>query len=137
VLLCEAGRHEEAAEHVEALAADGFAGLPRNHLYLYHLAALAIACAALGDRARAARLYELLSPYADRMVLPARLPPGSIGSAAHHLGLLAAARSRWDEAAAHFTTAVRAHEHLGAGPLLARSRSGLERALRAREAAPA
>jgi hypothetical protein len=62
VLLCEAGRHDEAREHVERLAADEFAGLPRNHLYLYHLAVLAIACAALGDRGRAARLYELLLP---------------------------------------------------------------------------
>jgi class 3 adenylate cyclase len=50
---------------------------------------------------------------------------------------VAAALSRWEEAATHFTTAVRAHERLGAGPLLARSRSALERALRAREGASA
>jgi hypothetical protein len=41
---------------------------------VYHLAALAMACSALGDRDRAARLYELLLPYADGNVLVARLP---------------------------------------------------------------
>jgi tetratricopeptide (TPR) repeat protein len=137
VLLCEAGRHEEAREQVEPLAADDFAGLPRNHLYVYHLAALAMACSALGDRGRAARLYELLLPYADRNVLVARLPLGTLGSVAHYLGLLAASLSRWDEAAAHFTAAVRAHEGMGAAPLAAGSRAGLAQALRAKQGAPA
>ena len=137
VLLCEAGRHDEAREQVEPLAADDFAGLPRNHLYVYHLAALAMACSALGDRDRAARLYELLLPYADRNVLVARLPLGTLGSAAQYLGLLAASLSRWDEAAAHFTAAVRAHEGMGAAPLAAGSRAGLAQALRAKQGAPA
>jgi class 3 adenylate cyclase/tetratricopeptide (TPR) repeat protein len=130
VLLCDAGRHDEAREHLERLAADDFAGLPRNHLYLYHLAVLAITCHALGDRRRAARLYELLLPYADRNVLVARLPLGTLGSAAHHLGLLAATLSRWDEAAAHFDAAAQAHERMGAATLLARSRDHHERAWR-------
>jgi hypothetical protein len=123
VLLCEAGRHDEAREHVEWLAADDFAGLPRNHLYVHHLAVLAIACSALGDRRWTERLYELLLPYADRNVIVARLPLGTLGSASQHLGLLAAALSRWGDAAAHFATAVQGHEHMGAAPLLARSRS--------------
>jgi hypothetical protein len=80
------GRHHEAHEQVERLAADDFASLPRNHLYLYHLAAMAIACHALDDEPRAARLYPLLQPYADRNVLVARLPLGTLGSASHYLG---------------------------------------------------
>jgi tetratricopeptide (TPR) repeat protein len=130
VLLCEAGRHDEAREHLERLAAGDFAGLPRNHLYLYHLAVLAITCHALGDQARAATLYGLLLPYGDRNVLVARLPLGTLGSAAHYLGLLAATLSRWDEAAAHFDAAAQAHERMGAAPLLARSRDLYERAWR-------
>jgi eukaryotic-like serine/threonine-protein kinase len=130
VLLCEAGRGDEARGHLERLAADDFAGLPRNHLYLYHLAVLAITCHALGDRPRAARLYELLLPYADRNVLVARLPLGTLGSASHHLGLLAATLSRWDEAAAHFQAAIEAHARMGAAPLLARSRDHYDRARR-------
>ena len=131
VLLCEAGRPDEAREHVEALAADDFAGLPRNHLYLYHLAALAMACSALGDRRRAARLYDLLAPYADRNVIVARLPLGSLGSASQYLGLLAATLSRWEDAAAHMEAAVAAHEGMGAAVFLAGNRRELDRARRA------
>lgn len=134
VLLCEAGRRDEAREHVERLAADEFAGLPRNHLYLYHLAILAIACSALGDRRRAARLYDLLLPCADRNVIVARLPLGTLGSASQHLGLLAATLSRWDAAAAHFTAAMQAHERMGAAPFLAAGRAEHARALRAGKA---
>ena len=132
VLLCEAGRHDEARAHLERLAADDFAGLPRNHLYLYHLAVLAITAHALGDGRRASRLYDLLLPYADRNVLPARLPLGTIGSASQHLGLLAATLSRWDEAAGHFQAAMEVHARMRAAPLLARSREHHARALRAR-----
>ena len=131
VLLCEAGRRDEAREHVERLAADEFAGLPRNHLYLYHLAILAIACSAHGDRRRAARLYDLLLPYADRNVIVARLPLGTLGSASQHLGLLAATLSNWDPAAAPFTAAMQAHERTGAAPFLAAGRAEHARALRA------
>jgi hypothetical protein len=132
VLLCEAGRLDEAREHVEGLAAADFADLPRNHLYLYHLAVLAIVSHALGDQRRASRLYELLLPYGDRNILVARLPLGTLGSASQHLGLLAATVSRWNDAAAHFRAATEAHERMGAAVLLARSRENHARALRAR-----
>jgi tetratricopeptide (TPR) repeat protein len=115
------GRLEEA----DRLAADGFRGLPGNHLYLYHLAVLAIVCHALDDQPRAARLYELLLPYAKRNVLVARVPLGTLGSASHHLGLLAAALARRDAAASHLQAAVRAHHRMGAPLLLARSRREL------------
>jgi hypothetical protein len=132
VLLCEAGRKQEARVEFERLAADDFVGLPRNHLYLYHLAVLAIVGHSLGDRRRAAGLYELLLPFADHNVLPARLPLGTLGSASQHLGLLAATMSRWDEALSHFQAAVQAHERMQALPLLARSRHHYGRALLAR-----
>jgi hypothetical protein len=122
VLLCEAGRHPEAREQIERLAADDFAGLPKNHLYLYHLAALAIACHTLDDEPRAARLYPMLQPYADRNVLVARLPLGTLGSASHYLGLLAATMGRWDDAVVHLQTAIAAHDRLRAPSLLERSR---------------
>jgi class 3 adenylate cyclase/tetratricopeptide (TPR) repeat protein len=122
VLLCEAGRQHEAREQVERLAADDFAGLPRNHLYLYHLAAMAIACHALDDEPRAARLYPLLQPYADRNVLVARLPLGTLGSASHYLGLLAATMGRRDDGVAHLQVAMAAHDRMRAASLLERSR---------------
>jgi hypothetical protein len=55
-------------------------------------------------------------------VLVARLPLGTLGWASHHLGLLAATLSRWDETASHFQAAIEAHARMGAAPLLARSR---------------
>jgi tetratricopeptide (TPR) repeat protein len=125
VLLCETGRHREARAQLDLLAADGFRGLPGNHLYLYHLAVLAIVCHALDDQPRAARLYELLLPYAKRNVLVARVPLGTLGSASHHLGLLAATLARRDAAASHLQAAVRAHHRMGAPLLLARSRREL------------
>jgi tetratricopeptide (TPR) repeat protein len=122
VLLCEAGRPGEAAGHFERLAAGDFAGLPRNHLFLYHATALAIVAHALGDAGRASALYELLAPYADHNVVPARLPLGTLGSCRQYLGLLAAAMSRWDDALAQLDAAAVAHERMGALPLQARSR---------------
>ena len=61
----------------------------------------------------------------------ARLPLGTLGSASQHLGLLAATMTRWDDAVGHFQAAVRAHERMHAGPLLARSHHHLAQALRA------
>jgi tetratricopeptide (TPR) repeat protein len=133
VLLCEAGQPEEARAHFERVAADDFAGLPRNHLFLYHVAALAIVAHALGDPARAASLYELLAPYADHNILPARLPLGTLGSARLYLGLLAAAMGRWHDALAQLDAATKAHERMGALPLRARSRHHQEQALLARD----
>ena len=89
-----------------------------------------MACSALGDQPRAARLYELLLPYADHNVLVARLPLGTLGSASHYLGLLAATIGRRDDAVAHLQTAMGAHARMGAVPLLERSRHH-EQALRA------
>jgi tetratricopeptide (TPR) repeat protein len=132
VLLCEAGRTGEARGHFERLAADDFAGLPRNHLFLYHATALAIVAHALGDQDRASRLYELLAPYADHNVLAARLPLGTLGSSRQYLGLLAAAMGRWDDALAQLDAAVQAHERIGALPLQARSRHHYAQALLAR-----
>jgi len=120
------------AGHFERLAADDFAGLPRNHLFLYHVAALAIVAHALDDPTRAATLYELLAPYADHNVLVARLPLGTLGSSRQFLGLLAAAMGRWDDALVQLDAAVQAHERIGAVPLQARSRHRYAKVLLAR-----
>ena len=83
----------------------------------------------VGLRWEQGRLPELgatLRRFVDRF-------PASLGwraTLAHHLGLLAATLSRWDEAAAHFDAAAKAHERMGAAPLLARSRDHYERAWR-------
>jgi class 3 adenylate cyclase/tetratricopeptide (TPR) repeat protein len=122
LMLWDAGRREEARSRFERLAAVDFAGVPSNHLWTSQLAILAIVCHGLADATRASRLYQLLLPYADHNVLVARLPLVSPGSVSHYLGMLAAAMSRWDDAASHLEAAMRVHERMDALPLLARSR---------------
>ena len=61
----------------------------------------------------------------------ARLPLGTLGSASHYLGLLAATIGRWNDAVVHFRNAIDIHERLRAAPLLERSRHHHAQALRA------
>lgn len=63
------------------------------------------ACAYLGDRARAARLYALLESYPDANIVQPWVN-GWRGPVAYHLGLLAATLKRWDTAEEHFRAAL-------------------------------
>ena len=78
-----------------------FTDLPRDGLWLLHLCSLAEACVLLGDERRAARLYELLSPYADRNAISMTTMP--FGPVALRLGMVAAMLGRWEEAERHFS----------------------------------
>jgi DNA-binding CsgD family transcriptional regulator len=112
------GRTPEARREFERLARHRFVGLPRDYHWLAGMTALARACALLGDADRAAILYDLLLPHAERTVM---LAASAVcrGVVAHYLGLLATAMGRWDRAAQHFEEARVRHERLGARPLLA------------------
>lgn len=79
-------------------------------------AQLALACAMAGDRDRAARLYALLEPYAE-LVMVGPFAAWCDGPVAQSLGLLATSLERWDAAAQHFGTAIVLTERLHA-PLL-------------------
>ena len=113
----ELGRESEARREFERLAANDFADLPRDLVWLPAIAVLSVSCAFLGDADRAATLYDLLLPYAGRTVTA-----GSqlcIGSASHQLGLLAATMSRWEEAEKHLEDALEMNAKMGAKPWLA------------------
>jgi len=89
-------------------------------------------CYLLDDPTHAPRLYELLSPYAERNVV---CHPGcAIGSAARYLGLLAASLSRWDGAERHFERALERNEKMGARPWLAHTQEDYAQMLLARDA---
>jgi tetratricopeptide (TPR) repeat protein len=79
---------------------------------------LAEVSCALGDQARAARLYELLSPYARCNVLA---PPliALYGVGARYLGMLATTMGRFDEAERHFSTALELNDRQGGRPCVA------------------
>lgn len=89
-------------------------------------AVLAIVCAELGDTGGAARLLELIAPYADQI---ASHPGVWLGSFSHHAGQLAATLQRWPEADAYFAAAGATHERIGATTWLARTRLEWARSL--------
>jgi hypothetical protein len=62
-LFAELGRAEEARTSFRALAAEGFATLPRRDDWLASVAELAVLCADLGERAHAPALETLLAPF--------------------------------------------------------------------------
>jgi hypothetical protein len=117
-LYAQLGRHAEARAEFEYFAATDFAEPPRDWNWLLAMTLLAEVCAFLGDRARAAVLYEQLLPFANQNVTAV---PGltCIGSTAYQLGLLAAALERPADAVAHFTTAARRNLEMGGLPYAA------------------
>ena len=118
-LVCDLGRETECREIFEALSADDFGELPRDEEWLFGMTLVASVCAALRDAGRAAVLYELLSPYADRNALS--VPDVSTGSVSRSLGALAASMGRWEEATRHFEDALSMNARMGARPWLART----------------
>jgi DNA-binding NarL/FixJ family response regulator len=126
----ELGREPDARAALELLAGDGFASLPRDAYWLGAVAALAEACALLGDTKRAAELYDLARPFADHNVVPGSLP--CAGSVERYLGLLAATDGRFETAGHHFDRAVAANAELGARPMVAWSQHDHAAMLRSR-----
>lgn len=121
VLHCELGAIEEARAVFDKLAAGGFATLAQDAIRVASLAYLAEVCVWLGDTVRAATLFELLLPYAERnLVFGAHT--ASFGAAARLLGMLATTLQRWDTAQRQFEYALAFDQRSGARPWLAHSR---------------
>ena len=83
-----------------------------------HLCSLAEACVVLRDKERAAQIYDLLAPYADRNAIAISTMP--YGPVALRLGMIAALLERWDETDKHFELAMERCERLGARAITAR-----------------
>ena len=60
LIYSELGRREEARVEFESLAERDFADLPRDALWMGSMTYLVDVCTFLGDKARAAILYQLL-----------------------------------------------------------------------------
>ncbi len=117
-LYAEFGREADARRELDALAADDFAAIPSDSLWLLSLCWLAEACAILSDRERAERLYLRLLPHAKRNVVVANAAVN--GSVERSLGQLAATLGRYADAERHFEAAIDFDRRLGARPLQAR-----------------
>jgi hypothetical protein len=77
----------------------------------------------LNEPEAAGSLYPILLPYAGHIIaFTAPQPVVCHGSASYYLALLATVTARWAEAADQFEAAIQAHDRLGAGSFLARTR---------------
>jgi hypothetical protein len=101
--LAATGRIEEAQVEYDRLAADGFAALPRDNLWLAAMALLTETVAALGLRGGAAAIYAELAPFARRNIV---LPTAAfLGPVEMWLGILARVQGRRAKALEHFAAA--------------------------------
>jgi class 3 adenylate cyclase/tetratricopeptide (TPR) repeat protein len=123
---CELGREAEARTEVDCIGRNDFADLPRDFGPLA-MSLLAEVCVSLGDVPRAARLYELLLPYAKQTVVASIAV--CYGSASRYLGLLSATLGRWEEAAGHFEDALEMNQRMGAKPWVAHTQREYARML--------
>ncbi len=115
------GRDAEARRIFEELASSDFKG--DEFALGLRLAAgtLSTTCYLLGDARRAAVLYESILPFAGEYSvhtagLTVTNPPS------HHLGLLATAMGRFEDAERHFEDAITKIAKLGSPPMFARNR---------------
>ncbi|MFQ5343278.1 MAG: hypothetical protein ACE5F6_17195, partial [Anaerolineae bacterium] len=118
LIYSDLGMEREARAEFEHLAADDFASLSQDALWVATLAYLAEVCAFLGDAARAATLYRLLLPY-DGLNAAVGFATACYGAVSRYLGLLAATMSRWEEAERHFEDALDMNARMEARPWLA------------------
>jgi hypothetical protein len=130
-MAAELGHEAESREAFAALAPADFAGVPFNDQWLVNMSFLAETARSLGDTKRAAILYELLLPYADRVAVT--YPEISTGSVARYLGILASIMARWEDGATHFESALQVNARVGAGPWVAHTQHDYARMLLARD----
>jgi DNA-binding NarL/FixJ family response regulator len=118
LIYSELGFEDQARTEFEVLAADDFAAVPQDGLWITCIAYLAEVCAFLGDADRAAALYSALAPCDGRNIVA---PPNvaCFGAAARYLGMLAATMRRWPDAERHFEAALEMNARQGARPWLA------------------
>jgi hypothetical protein len=105
-------RPEDVRDQIEILAAQDFADLPSDANWGIAIAILILGCAYVGDRPRAAHLYEMLSPHAEYCVIVG-MPAISDGSVELFLALEAGTTDRWDLADEHFAHAMERNARSG------------------------
>jgi hypothetical protein len=127
-IAAESGRREEARDAVKQLVEGDLDRFPRDRNWIVSLSLIAPGAAIAGDPALARRVYELLSPYAGRMVVVGH-GAAIDGAVDHHLGVVAAALGDQDLADDHFTAARALHRRLRAPLWLAHTQREHARAL--------
>jgi len=117
----ELGRRAEVRSLLRELTRDELRLLPRDGFWTGCMSLLADACASVGDRRLAARLYQRLEPFADQCAVMHGI--AWFGSLRRPLGRLARLLGDDDAARTHFDEALRVHRRMGATPWLERTRA--------------
>jgi hypothetical protein len=128
------GRDGDARRLLDEIAKPGLASLERDEHFLLTTAILSDLILWVGDRARAAELYEALLPYAHLFAFHDLLRTFA-GSVSGELGELALVLGRHDEGVAHYEAALARERSVGARAAAISSQFGLARVLHARGAA--
>lgn len=118
LLAAREGHHQQAAEGMAQLTANGLAALPRSSTWIAGISALIETASVLGDAAIAREGYDLLLPFAERPMMPS-LAVVCLGSTERALGMAAGAFGDLDAAIGHLDRAVAADRRLGNRPLAA------------------
>ena len=118
MILWEAGRVPEAQAGLDALAAQGFADIPPDGEWIPTVAMLAQLSTLLGDRERAALLYDLLTPHAANHIVRG-IGAVCLGPVNRFLGRLASTLGRRQDGQAHLQSALEATAALRAPVLRA------------------
>jgi tetratricopeptide (TPR) repeat protein len=125
------GRVAEARRLFEQVAANDFAGLPRDYMWLFLMSSLITELViALEDTRRAAIVHDLLLPYARHCSLAWAVI--CYGSVSRSLGRLAAMLGRFDAAEQHFETALEMNRRLRGRPWVAHTQHDYARMLHRR-----
>lgn len=120
------GQPREAQRLVTGLAARGFADVHYDGFWLTVMSLVADAAARATVTDVAEEVYDLLLPWRDQIVVT---PGTCLGSVAHHVGTLAAALGRPNDADDAFAQAAATHEGLNAPIWTARTRLEWARAI--------
>ena len=126
------GRVDEVRRDLEAIAANDFSDVPRDMTWLFNMGRVSELVIMLGDARRAAVVYELLLPYADRCVVLGGFSANR-GSVHRFLGGLGALQSRFDEAERHFEYALAVNARIRARIWVAHTQYDYARMLIARD----
>jgi hypothetical protein len=124
-MLAAVGRLDEGQAELDALAPDRFAAIPFDANWMSAMAELTEACLLLEDRATAAVLHELLTPYAG-MTTAAGRAVAQYGFVDEFLGRLGLLLGR-AEARAQIEGALGRYDRHGWRPFAERARATLAR----------
>ncbi len=126
ILYAETDQRDKAQAMLDELAADGFVDFPEDFTWTISMGLLSEVCAYVGDRTRAAMLYDLLLPYEDRLITVGAANT-YWGSVHLYLEMLAATLGREEEAERRLERALELHVRAGAAPFASRTRYQLAR----------